>query len=245
MSLAALPTLLALPPLNLLVAACAGAALRRRRIGRVLLVVGLTGLVLTGLPVVSGGLIRLLETGLPAASARDNPQAIVILSAEQQPVWDGGVVGWRVGPLTLQREAAGAALARRTHLPVLVSGGIIRPGAPSLASLMDASMRDDFAVPARWQEPASEDTWQNAQFSAAMLRAEGIDQVYIVTHAWHMQRALVAFRRAGLQAFAAPVQMDALPDWRASSFVPSVQAWQQTYWAVHELVGWAWYAIKP
>jgi uncharacterized SAM-binding protein YcdF (DUF218 family) len=60
-----------------------------------------------------------------------------------------------------------------------------------------------------------------------------------------MQRALVAFRRAGLHAFAAPVQMDALPEWRASSFVPSVQAWQQTYWAVHELVGWAWYAIKP
>jgi uncharacterized SAM-binding protein YcdF (DUF218 family) len=246
LSLSALPALLALPPLNLLVVSCAGAALRHRRAGRWLLAVGLAGLVLTALPVVSGSLIWALEAGVPALSVPDAPpQAIVILSAEQRPVWTDDTITWRAGPLTLQREAAGAALARRTHLPVLVSGGVLRPDAPSLASTMAASLRDDFAMPVRWQEDASVDTWQNARFSAALLRAQGVTRVYVVTHAWHMRRALVAFRRAGLAAVAAPVQIDAVPEWRASSFVPSVHAWQETYWAVHELVGWAWYDIRP
>ncbi len=246
MSLSALPTLLALPPLNLLVVSCAGAVMRHRRAGRVALPVGLAGLVLTALPVVSGSLIWLLEAGVPALTVPDAPpQAIVILSADQQPVWTGGTITWRVGALTLQREAAGAALARRTQLPVLVSGGLLRRGTPALAAVMAASMADDFAVQVRWREDASVDTWQNAFLSAAMLRAQGVSRVYVVTHAWHMRRALVAFRRAGLTAVAAPVQIDALPEWRATSFVPSLHAWQETYWAMHELIGWAWYAVRP
>jgi uncharacterized SAM-binding protein YcdF (DUF218 family) len=212
----------------------------------VLLGVGLGGLWLTSLPVVSGGLIAWLESGVSAQMvAGAGPQAIVILSAEQQPVWVDGAKTWRVGPMTLQREAAGAALARRTHLPVLVSGGALRPDVPALAATMAISLRDDFAIPVRWQEAASQNTWQNAVMSAAMLRAAGISRVYVVTHAWHMRRAMVAFRRAGLDPVAAPVQLDALPEWRASAFLPSVQAWQETYWAVHELIGWAWYDIRP
>ena len=46
MSLATLPTLLIVPPLNLLVAAIAGAAAWRRRWGRNLLALGLGGLTL-------------------------------------------------------------------------------------------------------------------------------------------------------------------------------------------------------
>jgi uncharacterized SAM-binding protein YcdF (DUF218 family) len=106
-------------------------------------------------------------------------------------------------------------------------------------------MADDFAVPARWREGASTDTWENAQDSAAMLRAAGITSVYLVTHAWHMPRALVAFRRAGLQAAAAPVEIDNKPDLRARSFVPAVHAWEESYWGLHELIGRAWYAVRP
>jgi uncharacterized SAM-binding protein YcdF (DUF218 family) len=245
-SLSALPTLLAIPPINLLVAACAGAALRRHRYGRVLLIGGLAGLTLFALPIVSGSLMAVLESGLAqSAPLADPPQAIVILSADQQRVWQDGGIAWRVGALTLQREQAGAALARRTHLPVLVTGGTLRPGAPSIASTMAASMAADFATPVRWREDVSEDTWQNAVFSAAILRAQGISSVYVVTHAWHMKRALVAFRRAGLQAEAAPVQIDAEPDFRASAFVPNTHGWQESNYMLHELIGWAWYSIKP
>ena len=234
--------------MNLLVAAGAGAALRRRRAGVLLLWAGLAGLWLFSLPVVSGSLIALLEAGLPSqgsTGSADAPQAIVILSGDQQRVWDNGRIGWRVGALTLEREAAGAVLARRTHLPVLVSGGSIRDGAPALAEQMALSLSQDFAINVQWRDIESQDTWQNAVQSAAILRPQGIGRVYVVTHAWHMRRALLAFRRAGLQAVPAPVLIDAKPDLSAGAFLPSAKAWQESYWAVHELVGWAWYALHP
>jgi len=253
MSLPALPTLLLLPPMNCLVAACAGMALRRRRAGRVLLGAGLAGLVVFALPAVSRGLLRSLESGLlmqppiapaaaaAAASGDTAPQAIVILSGDQQAFIGQGDVP---GPLTLERERAGAALARATGLPVLVTGGALHPWSPSLASQMAVSLRQDFGVVPRWQETASLDTWQNARNSAAMLRNAGISRVYVVTHAWHMRRSLLAFRRAGLVAVAAPVGLDAPERLRLDSFIPAARSWLESYYAVHEWLGCAWYALR-
>ncbi len=232
---------LILPPGCLLLTACAGLLFRRRWLS----VFGILGLLVLGLPVVSTNLLALLGQGLdthvdPAAP----PQAIVILSGDQQRIETSLGTTWHVGMLTLQREAAGALLARRTHLPVLVSGGIIRTGAPALAAMMTGSMAEDFATPVHWAEDRSGDTWQNARESAAILRAQGIDSIYLVTHAWHMRRALLAFRHAGLRAVPAPVQIDAGAGWNAGAFTPNPRAWQESYWAAHELLGWAWYALK-
>lgn len=238
--------LLLIPPINLLAFAAIGAALCHRRGGRALLAVSLSGLVLFALPAVSGCLLALLELHLDRIpSPAQPPQAIVILSADQQRIFTKNGIGWRVGGLTLEREAAGAVLARQTHLPILVTGGVIREHAPPLAEQMAASMERDFLSPVRWQETRSGDTWQNAVFSAEMLRAQGIQRVYLVTHAWHMRRALLAFRRAGLVATPSPVALDAAPDLRAASFLPSARGWQESYYAMHELIGWAWYAVRP
>ncbi len=246
MSLGSLPSLLLVPPLNFLVAAVGGAIYRRRRAGRIFLAIGLAGLLLMSLPVVSGSLLRLTELGLGATppSGGPSPGAIVILSGDLQPARLGGKIAWRVGPLTLEREQAGAALARSTKLPVLVTGGKIHPWTPTLASRMAESMAQDFGVPVRWQEAASLDTWENARDSAAMLRPAGITRVYVVTQAWHMRRALVAFRRAGLEPVAAPVLLDDVPQFHAFAFLPSVHAWEEGYFALHELIGLAWYEVR-
>jgi uncharacterized SAM-binding protein YcdF (DUF218 family) len=245
-SLGSLPSLILLPPLNFLTAAVAGALLRRRRGGRVLLAVGLAGLVVLSLPIVSGSLLRLTELGLSAEPPGGaTPGAIVILSGDQQAGRQDGAIVWHVGELTLEREAAGAALARRTKLPVLVTGGAIHPWSPTLASLMVDSMGRDFGVPVRWQETKSQDTWENARGTAAILRAAGITRVFVVTHAWHMRRALVAFRRAGLDPVPAPVLLDDVPQVHPYAFLPSVHAWGDSYFAVHELIGLAWYEIRP
>jgi uncharacterized SAM-binding protein YcdF (DUF218 family) len=246
MSLGSLPSLLLLPPLNLMVAATVGALMGKRRGGRTLLAIGLGGLILLSLPVVSGSLIRLTEIGLgDAPPAGPPPRAIVILSGDEQAGRGGPALSWDVGSLTLEREQQGALLARRTGLPVLVTGGKVHPWAPPLASLMADSLQRDFGVGVRWQEPQSQDTWQNAVDSAAMLRPAGITRVYVVTQAWHMRRSLVAFRRAGLDPVAAPVPLDAVPQFHAFAFLPSVRAWGESYYAVHELIGWAWYALRP
>ncbi len=245
MSLADLPSLLLLPPLNCLVAACTGAMLRRRRAGRVLLAAGLAGLVVLSLPLVSGALIISLERGIPVQpDPADPPGAIVILSADLKPVSGPDGTVFTVGGLTLERERAGARLARTVGLPVLVSGGRIRRGAPSLAALMAASLHEDFGIEPRWLEDRSLDTWENAARSAELLRASGITTVYVVTHAWHMRRALMAMHAAGLHAVAAPADPDVPPRLVAAGLVPRIAAWQESYWALHEWIGCAWYGVR-
>jgi uncharacterized SAM-binding protein YcdF (DUF218 family) len=244
MSLATLPTLLIVPPLNFFVAACAGAALGQRRFGRPLLRIGLAGLFVFSLPIVSGRMVRGLETGLSLAPPPDHPpQAIVILSADEQQVFAGQDISFEPGGMTLEREAAGAVLAHQTGLPVLVTGGVMHPGWPSLASEMAGSMAHVFGVTVKWQETRSTDTWENAARSALMLHAFGIDSVYLVTTGWHMRRAEIAFRHAGLFVTARPTALDVKPI-MAASFVPGAGAWLESYYAMHEYIGCAVYWLR-
>jgi uncharacterized SAM-binding protein YcdF (DUF218 family) len=179
-----------------------------------------------------------LEQDLPLDPPREAPpQAIVILSAEADPVRDPP--GIEVGALTLQRLRAGALLWRRVHLPVLVSGGRLRPGQEPIAVAMADTLRQTFGVPVRWVEPRSLNTWQNAGDSAAILEPLGITSVYLVTHAWHERRAVLAFRQFGLIPTAAPVQFDAVP----FDMLPDVVGWSQTYLALHEWIGLALYSL--
>lgn len=241
MSLSSLPTLLLIPPLNCLVAAITGALTR----SRALLWTGLAGLLLLSIPLAASALTAPLAWDLPTRpGADDPPQAIVILAGNAGRVRDQAGEHDDIGWLTLERERAGAGLARRTGLPVLVSGGAVRPGATSYAALMAASLQADFGVPVRWQEARSDDTWENAAESAAILRRSGIGRVYVVTHAWHMRRALIAFRAAGLQAVAAPVPEALSPDGGVEGFIPRVSAWGQSYFAIHEWIGCAWYGVR-
>ncbi|HEY0420842.1 MAG TPA: YdcF family protein, partial [Acetobacteraceae bacterium] len=173
------------------------------------------------------------------------PSAIVILSAEGREFRAGGIVeGHDVGPLTLERLRAGALLQRRTQLPVLTSGGLLRQSDPPIARTMAEVLTRDFAVPVRWVEDASSDTWENARLSTALLRRDGEASVYLVTHAWHMRRALLAFSRAGIAVSPAPVAIDPLPGGELSNFVPSASGWMRSYFALHEWIGLLAYALR-
>ena len=197
-------------------------------------------LVLLGVPFVAAGLLNSLAPA-PAKSG-PAPSAIVILSADAVRTQDPGVV--EPGPLSLDRIRAGAALQRRTGLPILVSGGMIPDTHVTLADMMATSLRDDFEVPVRWAEGVSQDTWQNAQFSAELLRRENISRVYLVTHVWHMRRALLAFRHFGMDPVPAPVRPAAPPPVSFRQGLISASAWFNSYIALHELVGLLFYSLR-
>jgi uncharacterized SAM-binding protein YcdF (DUF218 family) len=242
MSLAALPSVLLIPPLNLFAAACLGGLGYRWRAGRILLGIGLGGLLLLSMPIVSGTLISVLEENLPTTPPQAAPPAaIVILSGDETDILLGGRLAEQVGALTLQRELAGVLLSRQTGLPILVTGGVVYPGDPPLAQLMTQSLQTAFGMQPKWIEDKSLDTWQNAAFSAKVLKDAGIGSVYLVTSAWHMKRALVAFRAAGLLATAAPTPLDAPPRPFLHNFLPHVSSWQESYYALHEWIGYGWY----
>jgi uncharacterized SAM-binding protein YcdF (DUF218 family) len=237
---------LLLPPLNLVVLALLGLALTRWRLafGRALAIAAMLGLLAFAMPAVSDSLLVALETGLADTKPpADPPQAIVILGAEIVRV-RGGVARARVGALTLERLRTGAELARRTGLPVLVTGGVTQPTQLPVGSLMAQSMKEDFRVPVRWVESESRDTWENAADSAALLRPDGIRSIYLVTHGWHMKRALAAFAPTGLAVTPAPTPLDTGGTLTLTDLIPRPSAWQTGYFALHEWIGRAWYAFR-
>lgn len=237
---------LLLPPASALWLFLLGTLLARRwrRLGRTLQVLACLWLWAASTPFCAGLLLTSLQSfpALPADGALPAADAIVVLSAEADPV--GAEYGGPVaGPLTMQRLRYGAALQRRTRLPLLVSGGAPRLGLPSLAALMARAAVDEFGVPVRWQEGRSADTRENADFSAAMLQQDGAQRVLLVTSAWHMPRAVAAFEAAGLTAIAAPTGFRAPVLDDVANFAPHWHGLRDSCLALHEWIGRAWYAL--
>lgn len=238
---------LLLPPgscLALLAAALAAFALRRRRAAVALLTAATALLWAASTPWVASALLATLErepVPAPAAAAA----AIVILgggSAFDAPEYGGNTVG----TLTLERLRYGARLARETGLPLLVTGGDPLGAGDSEARQMKDVLEREFGVSVRWAEASSRTTRENALASAAMLQAEGIRTVRLVTHAWHMPRARRAFEAAGLAVHAAPTMFTQPPPAGAAllRWLPGAEALRGTRIALHEWLGRAWYRLQ-
>jgi uncharacterized SAM-binding protein YcdF (DUF218 family) len=237
-----------LPPLNLALVALFGFLLRKRRprTGMALGVAALLGLLI----LCTGAGARLFTTPLeqmtiPLANARGvGAQAIVVLGGGRSPhapEYDG-----RDGPslATLGRLRYAATLYRRTGLPVLVTGGNPDGADESEAAIMARVLKEEFATPVKWIEPDSDNTAQNALYSAALLRAAGVRRILLVTDAIHMPRAAAAFERTGLVAAPAPTGFAASGPLTASDFVPNGSALALSHYAMHEWIGMLWYRIR-
>ncbi len=169
------------------------------------------------------------------------PGAIVVLSAEARRSDVPGVPD-TVGRLTLERLAEAARQERRLGLPILVSGG--GPPGASLAMLMGRALQEDFRVPVQWREERSQNTFENALYSAEILRSAGIGAALVITHRWDMARALWSFRAVGYPVVPSPVPEGATPSLSAAAFLPQVPALLKSYYALHELIGLAWYRVR-
>jgi uncharacterized SAM-binding protein YcdF (DUF218 family) len=214
-------TMLLLPPLSALVLIALGLCLaRRRRVGRVLAWSGLALVVLLSTPQVVAWLAAPLQAipHVDLAAARE-AQAIVILGGGRYvaaPEYGGA----SAGRMVLERLRYGARLARQTGLPVLVSGGAPNGEGPAEARLMRDVLVEDFKIPVRWVEDQSLDTRDNAVMSARTLSGESIRRVLVVTHAFHMRRALNEFTAAGLTAIPAPTGYYEVP-----GDEPGIKSW--------------------
>jgi uncharacterized SAM-binding protein YcdF (DUF218 family) len=240
-----------LPPFSILVGLLAALIVSsvRPRLGRILLVACIFALYALSTPLVAGLLMDGLEP-YPAVDP-DSPtadaQAIVVLAAgrySNSPEYGGDTIG----PLTLTRLRYGAFLHRRTGRPILVTGQAAGPDQTAAADLMADSLRNEFGIEARWVENESDDTAGNARYSADILLPAGIRRVYLVTHAWHMRRAVLAFEAAGFEVVPAPTAFTTHHPfvWPGvpSDYVPSAGALAGSAYAVHEWLGLAWYALR-
>ncbi|TFL09292.1 YdcF family protein [Pusillimonas caeni] len=197
-------------PLNLcvtlLVIAVVLLMLGRRRIAAALIALSVAWGLFWSLPASTlwaGGRLEQLypytpPSELPAA------QAIVVLGGNTA----GGRLNWfqpydREKALT--RTDSAAILYKAERAPLILLSGAALEGSQSEAEFMASALRRD-GVPseALLLEKKSFTTYENALYSAPILKERNISRVLLVTSALHMPRAMAVFSKQGLTPIAAP-----------------------------------------
>lgn len=238
---------LILPPFNLFLLIAGGLLLSKwhPRTGRILATSSAAVLVFLCTAFGADFLVRPLEkmTRPLAAADRTSAQAIVVLAAgkmENAPEYKHADIP---DYIALARLRYAAKLQHETGLPVLVSGGNVPADAPgnSKALAMENALRDDFRTPVKWVEGSSENTAENALFSAKILLQENIHRILLVTDAMHMPRAKMVFTRAGFSVIAAPTMFFSATRIDLLSFLPSAEGLRRSYYASYEWIGLLWY----
>jgi len=229
---------LVLPPGGPIVLVLLGVMTLRRhpRAGRALALVGAVSLWLFSVPLVANSLVAALGGARqldPAAAGKAD--AIVILGGGVRPqALEYG--GDTLGRLTLERVRYGAFLARRTGLPVLVTGGAPQDGVRAEAELMREVLELEYGVPVRWTDVHAGNTRENAANSARLLAADSRRRVLLVMHAFDVRRATMLFESAGLEVVAAPTQLPRGDKVEASDFLPGVGALANSHLALYEFL---------
>lgn len=240
---------LLLPPGGLVLAALVGLLGWRFRLGRWLLVLAILLQGLLTLPATATLLYLGLERYPPVSreQLRDAaPEAIVVLGGGRElgtPEYGGDTVSEH----SLMRLRYAAKLARETHLPVIPSGG--HPGSIGVpgAILSRDILKDEFGVSVLAIEPHSNTTWENARYTAQLMKQLGIQRIILVTDAAHMPRSLYAFERSGIHPLPAPTNFQSLSRHEISPierYLPSAQAAKESSYAIHEYLGYLWYLMK-
>ena len=245
-----IPRELSLPPSSLFLLMAIGFLMRRRFPlgGRIMMGAGIVALFVLSTTAGARLFVKPLEQLTAPLQVVHNTgaQAIVVLAAGR--VRDAPEYGGRDIPdyIALARLRYAARLQRATKLPVLVTGGngLVDDTSWSKAEAMAAALRDDFGVPVKWIEGKSSNTAENAAFSAALLRPDAVRRVLLVTDAMHMPRSRTAFQRAGMDVVAAPTLFFSHAPLTVSAYLPSAEGLRQSWYAVYELLGIAWYRLR-
>ena len=245
---------LVLPPVPFLLLILVGARLLlpRRGLGWLLIFVSVVMLWLTACSGAARALGQLFLQP-PAAMSFDRvrelraevqakkPVAIVVLGAGVEPFAPEYGVSSLQYP-SLERLRYGLWLARETGAPVAFSGGVGwgQPDAAAEAKVAAKIAAEDFNRPLRWQEDDSRDTRENAARTLALLKPAGIEHIVLVTHGYHMPRALRAFNEVAggaVKVEPAPMGLARRIESPALEWLPSSRGFSQMRQLLRELLG--------
>jgi len=176
-------------------------------------------------------------------AADKSGQAIVVLGGGtyfSAPEYGGDTVKAPV----LARLRYAARLHRALDKPVLASGGAPQGNPVPEARLMTQVLQQDFQITVRWTEQGSRNTFENALMSASVLKPAGIERIYLVTHAWHMRRARLAFEHAGFKVIPAPTGYATRFKLSVLDFLPDARALDNSGLFFREAAGIGWYYLR-
>lgn len=212
---------------------------RWRRAGLGLVGMGLLLFLLGSLPAVANRLWASLEREVPSSERREvTYDAVVLLggvvdplgSVADRPAWNDGIER-----LLTTRSLLAAGRARR----VIISGG--RLGVPGLQTEAAYVAQELEALGVARDRIILEDqalnTRENAILTKALVLDAGLEQLLVVTSAFHLPRAKGCFEAVGLTADYLPVDFRMREPARDSHVLPRVRYLEDTARVVRERVG--------
>jgi uncharacterized SAM-binding protein YcdF (DUF218 family) len=235
-----------LPPLTLLLLLAAGLILRRRRprLATSLIVLAASALYALSTPWVGGLLQKSLEISAPLSPAQlQAADAIVVLGGGRHiaaaEYGDDTLKG-----ISLERLRYAAHLHRASGLPILATGGKPDGGTLSEGRIMQHILQNEYGISPRWIEDAALTTWDNARLSAPLLKAQNIRRIALVTHAWHLRRAVPLFESQGLMVIPAGIQFSGTRIDSILDLLPTPAGLRDSTFALHEWLGILWYKLR-
>jgi len=199
-------------------------------------------------PLGANALIGMVESRIPAHAQCDRASRapIVVLSGgfEREPRTIDDYAALTPESWRRLRAAVDAWRGDRGDRGSSGSAFWIAGGGPHALkeSAMQARLAHDWGVPvdALRIETRSMTTWE----SAVQLRGSLPAQIRLASSAWHLPRALIAFRAAGFRPCLQVTDSQYLPPDGLGYFLPQVSAMEKTEVAAYEAIGTLYYYIR-
>ena len=235
-----------LPPFSLVLLLVVALALHRKRPRMALSLIFFVAFALYALatPWVGGVLRKSLEVAGPLNLQAPPPaEAIVVLGGGRR-IQAREYGGDTLSSYSLERLRYAARLHHATQLPILATGGMPDGGSVSEGALMRKVSTKELHTPVRWIEEAAVNTWDNARFSAPILKNAGVKRILLVTDAAHLRRAVPLFQQHGLNVIPAGIHFANTQINSPLSLLPSASGLHDSNYALHEWLGIVWYRLR-
>lgn len=151
------------------------------------------------------------------------------------------------GPGTMERMVTAARLHLRLGVPIVISGGKVYKTGDSVAKVTHRFLMDLGIPPSELIiEERSRDTFENALYCKAICEKNGFSRPLLVTSGYHIKRALLCFKKVGLDVRPFPCAITTWPhkDYGWQGILPSAGALQTTAEALHERWGLLYYSLR-
>lgn len=218
-----------------------------RYIGKIMFLFAIVSLWLLSTPLFAQLLIDTIQHRyspfqINKARVKNTRSAIVVLGGGHE-ISPEAKNGYILSDETESRLRYTAYLYRQTHFPIIVSGGSLNPSELTEAELMRRELRDTFGILNVWKENKSLDTKDEGRLIVPILQKYEIKTIYLVTHAFHMPRAMYIFKKSfqntGIKINTAPTgyQHVMRANQKVLNYLPSLDGLNTSVIAIHEYLG--------
>jgi uncharacterized SAM-binding protein YcdF (DUF218 family) len=178
----------------------------------------------------------------PLESAYNQPKTlkadcIVVLSA-------GSYNSKTLDADSLNRLVSGYILFRKTHLPIILSGGYAT-STTATADIMK-NLLIEFGVNPKdiMVDAKSNDTNQNALNTALICKEHNFNTIILITSAYHMKRAVFLFKKTKLTVIPYPTDYKENYNYNFYSYFPALSNLTESSEALREDLGYVYYKLR-